>query len=52
MKGLTVQERRILIAILLALAIGVAVRAWRREGGGSVSGEGQSWGTRIDLIAT
>ncbi len=34
MKGLTVQERRVLIAILLALAIGAAVRYWRLQEGG------------------
>ena len=34
MKGLTQQERRVLIAILLALVLGAAVRYWRRQGGG------------------
>ncbi|MCF6313606.1 MAG: hypothetical protein L3J39_14260 [Verrucomicrobiales bacterium] len=29
---MTEQERRVLIAILLALVIGVAVRFWRRQG--------------------
>lgn len=32
MKGLTMQERRVLIAIMLALVIGAAVRYWRRQG--------------------
>ena len=36
MKGLTIQERRVLIAILLALVIGAVVRYWRRQGGGGV----------------
>lgn len=34
MKGLTQQERRVLIAILLALVLGAAVRYWRRQGEG------------------
>ena len=32
MKGLTVQERRVLIAILMALVVGAMVRYWRRQG--------------------
>lgn len=37
MKGLTIQERRVLVAILLALVVGALVRHWRRQGG--VGGE-------------
>ena len=33
MNSLTIQERRVLIAILLALVLGAAVRYWRRQGG-------------------
>jgi len=33
-RGLTIQERRVLIAILIALVLGTAVRYWRRQGGG------------------
>jgi len=32
LKGLTIQERRVLIAILIALVLGAAVRYWRRQG--------------------
>lgn len=32
MKGLTVQERRVLIAIMMALVLGAMVRYWRRQG--------------------
>lgn len=32
MKGLTIQERRVLIAILMALVIGAMVKYWRRQG--------------------
>lgn len=35
MKGLTIQERRVLVAILLALVLGALVRYWRRQGGGA-----------------
>jgi len=31
-KGLTMQERRVLIAIMIALVLGAAVRYWRRQG--------------------
>jgi len=30
-KGLTIQERRVLIAILIALVLGAAVKYWRRQ---------------------
>lgn len=41
MKGLTIQERRVLVAILLALVLGALVRYWRRQGGeGGEGGEG------------
>lgn len=36
MKGLTIQERRVLVAILLALAIGALVRHWRKQGDGGI----------------
>lgn len=36
-------ERRVLIAILLALALGVAVRFWRRQGAGHLSEKVVSW---------
>lgn len=45
MKGLTIQERRVLVAILLALAIGALVRYWRRQGDGG-GGQGGGVGYR------
>jgi len=37
-KGLTIQERRVLIAILLALVVGATVRQWKRQGEGREGG--------------